>query len=119
LVAVGTIPFTQRLAAYGKAGVFRWDVDSRATVGAAFAGTDDKGNDFTYGAGIKYDFTRNLVALNSSAITTSARPTRPGRPTSISGRSASCSSSERVAPSNFKKSRVDPGFFVESTAAAR
>jgi OOP family OmpA-OmpF porin len=61
LVAVGTIPFTQQLAAYGKAGVFRWDVDSRATVGAASAGTDDKGNDFTYGAGIKYDFTRNLA----------------------------------------------------------
>jgi opacity protein-like surface antigen len=57
----GTIPFTQQLAAYGKAGVFRWDVDSRATVGAASAGTDDKGNDFTHGAGIKHDFTRNLA----------------------------------------------------------
>jgi OOP family OmpA-OmpF porin len=61
LVGVGTIPFTQQLAAYGKAGVFRWDVDSRATAGAAAAGTGDKGTDFTFGVGLKYDFTRNLA----------------------------------------------------------
>ena len=30
-------------------------------MGAAAAGTDDKGTDFTYGAGLKYDFTRNLA----------------------------------------------------------
>lgn len=62
LVAVGTIPFTPQLAAYGKAGAFRWDVDSRAASGAAAAGTDDQGTDFTFGVGLKYDFTRNLGA---------------------------------------------------------
>lgn len=62
VVAVGTIPFTQQLAAYGKAGAFRWDVDTRAAVGAAAAGGGDDGVDFTYGVGLKYDFTRNLAA---------------------------------------------------------
>ena len=61
VVGVGMIPFTQQLSAYGKAGLFRWDVDSRATAGAASAGGGDKGTDFTYGVGLKYDFTRNLA----------------------------------------------------------
>lgn len=62
LVGVGTIPFTPQLAAYGKAGIFRWDVDSSARVGAGAAAANDDGTDFTFGVGLKYDFTRNLAA---------------------------------------------------------
>ena len=62
LTAVGILPFTQQLSAYGKAGAYRWDVDARATAGAAAAGGGDDGTDFTYGVGLKYDFTRNLAA---------------------------------------------------------
>lgn len=62
LVAVGILPFTQQLSAYGKAGAYRWDVDTRATAGAAAAGGGDDGTDFTYGVGLKYDVTRNLAA---------------------------------------------------------
>jgi OOP family OmpA-OmpF porin len=62
LTALGIIPFTQQFSAYAKAGAFRWDVDTRAAVGAAAAGGGDKGTDFTYGVGLKYDFTRNIAA---------------------------------------------------------
>ena len=57
LVGVGSIPFTQQLSGYAKAGAFRWDVDTSTTVGSA----GDKGTDFTYGLGLKYDFTRNIA----------------------------------------------------------
>jgi OOP family OmpA-OmpF porin len=57
LVGVGSLPFTQQLSGYAKAGAFRWDVDTRTTVGSA----GDKGTDFTYGLGLKYDFTRNIA----------------------------------------------------------
>lgn len=57
LVGVGSIPFTQQLSGYAKAGAFRWDVDTSTTVGSV----GDKGTDFTYGLGLKYDFTRNIA----------------------------------------------------------
>ena len=62
LVGVGILPLTQQLSAYGKAGAYRWDVDTRATAGAAAAGGGDDGTDFTYGVGLKYNFSRNLAA---------------------------------------------------------
>ncbi|MGQ0524779.1 MAG: outer membrane beta-barrel protein [Betaproteobacteria bacterium] len=62
LVAVGILPLTTQFSAYGKAGAFRWDVDTRAAAGAVAVGGGDDGTDFTYGVGLKYDFTRNLAA---------------------------------------------------------
>ena len=62
ILAVGTLPFTRQLSGYAKAGAFRWDVDTRAAVGAAARGGGDDGTDFTYGLGLKYDFTRNFAA---------------------------------------------------------
>lgn len=62
LVGVVSYPFTPQFSVYGKAGAFRWDVDTRATAGAAAASVGDHGTDFTLGAGVKYDFTRNLGA---------------------------------------------------------
>lgn len=66
LVGVGTIPFADNFSAYGKLGFFRWDVDASvsATVpGFSVAGSiGDRGTDFTYGLGLKYDFTKNLAA---------------------------------------------------------
>ena len=62
LLGIGTFPFTQRLSGYAKAGGFRWDVDTVAAVGAVARGGSDDGIDFTYGLGLKYDFTRNLAA---------------------------------------------------------
>jgi OOP family OmpA-OmpF porin len=61
LVGVGSIPFTQQLSGYAKAGAFRWDVDTRTAAGATATGGGDKGTDFTYGLGLKYDFTRNIA----------------------------------------------------------
>jgi OOP family OmpA-OmpF porin len=62
LVAVGMIPLTQQFSAYAKGGAYRWDIDTRVTAGALAAGGGDDGTDFTYGVGLKYDFTRNIAA---------------------------------------------------------
>lgn len=60
LVAVGIFPVTREFSLYGKAGLFRWDVDASATAPFFVEGND--GTDFTFGVGVKYDFTRNLAA---------------------------------------------------------
>ena len=59
LVAVGTVPFTDRFSAYAKAGFHRWDAEADLPgVGRA----DDDGTDPTYGLGLQYRFT-DTVAL--------------------------------------------------------
>lgn len=62
VLAVGTIPLAQQFSAYAKAGAFRWDVDTSATAAGVPVGVGDKGTDFTFGIGLKYDFTRNASA---------------------------------------------------------
>lgn len=60
LTAVGTVPFTDKFSAYGKAGFQRWDLDTPI---AGVTGTpDDNGTDPTYGVGVQYRFT-DAVAL--------------------------------------------------------
>jgi OOP family OmpA-OmpF porin len=61
-LALGIVPFTTQLSGYVKAGGYRWDADISAAGpgGAGSIGAD--GTDFTYGIGVKYDFTRNLAA---------------------------------------------------------
>lgn len=66
-LGVGTLPIADKFSVYGKAGLFRWDVDVSATgVVPGFApvavGASDKGTDFTYGIGLKYDFTKSIGA---------------------------------------------------------
>ena len=46
LVAVGTLPFTDRFSGYAKAGYSDWNVDT------SIAGVSDDGNDPTYGWGL-------------------------------------------------------------------
>lgn len=56
----GTLPLGQRLAAYAKAGIFTWDIDY--DLPASFAGSaDSNGNDYTFGLGLRYHFTRNFA----------------------------------------------------------
>lgn len=62
LLAIGSLPITQQLYAYLKGGVFRWDADSRVTIGSASATSSDDGTDWTVGLGLRYDFTRSLGA---------------------------------------------------------
>lgn len=62
LVAIGSIPLSPQFAAYVKGGVYRWDADSRVSIGPASAATGDDGTDWTIGAGLKWDFTRNVGA---------------------------------------------------------
>ena len=47
LVAVGTLPFTDRFSGYAKAGYSDWNVDTSIT------GVSDDGNDPTYGLGLQ------------------------------------------------------------------
>ncbi len=57
LVAVGTVPFTDRFSGYAKAGFHDWDAELDVpAVGLA----DDNGTDPTYGLGLQYRFTDNL-----------------------------------------------------------
>ena len=63
LLGVGSIPFNDQFSAYGKAGIFRWKVDgSLAVTGIATTSVEETGTDFTYGVGLRYNFTRNLGA---------------------------------------------------------
>lgn len=60
LTAVGSVPFTERLSGYAKAGLHRWDLDEALPV---LTGTgDDSGTDPTYGLGLQYRF-NDTVAL--------------------------------------------------------
>ena len=54
LTAVGTLPFTDRLSGYLKAGVQRWNLD--AAIPGLTGTDDDSGTDPTYGVGLQYRF---------------------------------------------------------------
>lgn len=63
VLGVGSIPFNDQFSVYGKAGFFRWRVNG--TVVAAGFGSEsveDSGTDFTYGVGLRYNFTKNIGA---------------------------------------------------------
>lgn len=60
LLFVGTLPVGQQFAVYAKAGAFGWDADFTFAPGVA-ASADANGTDFTYGFGVKYDFTRSVA----------------------------------------------------------
>lgn len=62
LVGVAAYPFNDQFSVYGKAGAFRWDVDTSASAGGTAGSASDNGTDFTVGAGLKYNFTKNAAA---------------------------------------------------------
>jgi len=59
-VLVGTLPLGQRFSVYGKAGAYQWDADYEFPAGVA-GSADANGNDYTVGAGVKFNFTRNTA----------------------------------------------------------
>lgn len=61
LVAVGTVPFTDKLAGYVKGGFHRWDTRVWTT---GFGRLKDDDTDPTYGLGLQYRFT-GRVALRA------------------------------------------------------
>lgn len=58
LVAVGTLPFTEKLSGYAKAGFHSWDAEANVP---GVGGVDDDGTDPTYGLGLQYRFTDNVA----------------------------------------------------------
>jgi len=56
----GALPLGERLSAYAKAGIFTWDIDY--TLPPGFTGSADaNGHDYTFGLGLKYQFTRSFA----------------------------------------------------------
>jgi len=55
---VGTMPVSQQLSVYAKAGVFAWDADYTFAPGIS-ASADANGGDYTFGIGVAYNVTRN------------------------------------------------------------
>jgi OOP family OmpA-OmpF porin len=60
-LGVGILPLTTQFSAYAKVGGYRWDTDLSGPTGINPVGGTINGTDFTAGAGVKYDFTRNLA----------------------------------------------------------
>lgn len=58
LVAVGSVPLSDRFALYGKAGGIR----SRVSVNGPGVSGSETSTDFTFGAGVRYNFVRNFGA---------------------------------------------------------
>jgi OOP family OmpA-OmpF porin len=52
LVGVGAVPLVDRVSAYGKLGVYRGELKA--------AGAKETNSDLTYGAGLQYDFTKQV-----------------------------------------------------------
>ena len=63
LSAVGIVPFGQGFAAYGKAGLAytRAELEASSSGDITANGMRSSGTNPTYGAGLSYDFTRNIV----------------------------------------------------------
>lgn len=61
LVGVGTLPLANAFSVYGKAGIYRGEVEGRVDT-ALISGSDkDTNTDLTFGAGVKFDMTRNVA----------------------------------------------------------
>jgi OOP family OmpA-OmpF porin len=60
MLLVATLPVSQHLSLYGKAGIFQWDADFDFPAGVA-GSADANGKDYTYGLGVRYNLTRNAA----------------------------------------------------------
>jgi len=61
LVGIGSLPITDQISFYAKAGVYRYESDA-TTSGAAVGTSNDSAFEFTLGAGIQYAFTPHFGA---------------------------------------------------------
>lgn len=61
LSALGMFPIAEGFSLYGKAGVYRGEVDSRASIAGLSASASEDNTDFTLGAGVQFDMTRNVA----------------------------------------------------------
>lgn len=63
LVGVGSIPLGEQFSVYGKAGLYRTRLKGTFVVpGVGSASANDTENDFTYGVGVRYNFTKQTGA---------------------------------------------------------
>lgn len=60
LTGVGSFPLGNAFSVYGKAGIYRGEVDSRLS-GFGGGNGDESNTDFTFGAGVKFDMTQNVA----------------------------------------------------------
>jgi OOP family OmpA-OmpF porin len=60
LLAVGSFPLANQFSIYGKAGIYRGEVERTVTLGGLSASADESGTEFTFGLGARYDFMPNL-----------------------------------------------------------
>ncbi|HKX38586.1 MAG TPA: outer membrane beta-barrel protein [Burkholderiales bacterium] len=56
VVAVGTLPLAERFSLYGKAGVYRGEVDARIDTVLVSGSASESNTDLTFGAGVRFDF---------------------------------------------------------------
>jgi OOP family OmpA-OmpF porin len=60
LSLLGVLPVGDQFSVFGKAGAAHWNVDDHFSVGGLSASPSADGNDWSYGVGAQYDFTRNV-----------------------------------------------------------
>lgn len=58
LVGIGIMPVAQRLAVYGKLGIYRGETDASSNFGFSASETN---TDLTYGFGVRFDAARNVA----------------------------------------------------------
>lgn len=58
VVAVATMPVAERFSLYGKAGVYRGEVDVRIDTVLLTDSASESNTDLTFGAGVRFDFTQ-------------------------------------------------------------
>jgi OOP family OmpA-OmpF porin len=62
LSAVGTLPLNSTFAVFGKVGLFAWEAKSKDTTGGFPFSDTVNGGDFSFGAGLRVRFFKNLSA---------------------------------------------------------
>jgi OmpA-OmpF porin, OOP family len=61
LTGVGAFPLGNAFSVYGKAGIYRGEVDGRLDATLVSGSAEDTNTDFTFGAGVKFDMTQNVA----------------------------------------------------------
>lgn len=59
--AVGILPITEQLSAFGKLGVYSLKTEISASAGGASASDNARNSDLTYGLGVSYSFNKELA----------------------------------------------------------
>lgn len=61
LTGIGAFPLGNALSVYGKAGVYRGETEGRLDATLLSGSAEDSNTDFTFGAGVRFDMTRNVA----------------------------------------------------------